>query len=305
MLIATLHLLVKHCLPSAKHVALVGALALATLPSCAVYNASLLDTQAGVSESGGGDDAVGGTANGGGSNPAAAGKGATTNSGGAMGSAGSGSSPNGGASNGGSNNSGGNGGASNAGTGNANNGGAGASGGTTGSAGSGATGNAGGGSTGAGGSASAGAASGGSGGAAPINPCDRTNWKATASASSGSPKTTPALAIDGLTSTRWATGAVQVGGEWFLLDLGATAAHLTQVTLDATDHAGDEPLKYKVEVSSDGKTYFLVCSGTGAPSTVINFADTAARYVRITQTGSDPDANWWSIQELTLTCSPK
>ena len=42
---------------------------------------------------------------------------------------------------------------------------------------------------------------------------------------------------------------------------------------------------------------------SGAPTTTVKFVDTPARYIRITQTGSDPDANWWSIQELTLTCS--
>ena len=102
----------------------------------------------------------------------------------------------------------------------------------------------------------------------------------------------------------WSTGAVQVGGEWFLLDLGARAAHLTQIVLEASGNPGDEPLKYKVEVSDDGNSYALVCTGTGAPTTIIKFVDTPARYIRITQTGADPDANWWSIQELTLTCSP-
>ena len=85
---------------------------------------------------------------------------------------------------------------------------------------------------------------------------------------------------------------------------GARAAHLTQVVLDASGSPDDQPLKYKLEVSDDGKSYALVCTGTGAPTTVIKFVDTPARYIRITQTGSDPNANWWSIQELTLTCSP-
>lgn len=299
-----LRFLASYRLPSTKHLGRVVLLALAILPSCAVYDSSLLDTHAGVTEpSGGGASAAdgvgGGTTGGGRSNPAEGGKGSSTSS-----SAGSGAMNSGGSSaSGGAGN--GNGGTSNdGGTGSVGNGAA-SNGGKPGSAGAGATGSAGAGSTGAGGSGSAaGATSGGGAGGVPINPCDRTKWKATASKSSTNPATPPALAIDGVGSTRWSTGAVQVGGEWFLLDLGARAAHLTQIVLDASLNPGDEPLKYKVEVSDDGTSYALVCTGTGAPTTVIKFVDSPARYIRITQTGSDPDANWWSIQELTLTCSP-
>jgi hypothetical protein len=291
---------------STMHLGRAVLLALAVLPSCAVYDSSLLDTHADVTEAtGGGDDtagAVSGGASGGQSNPAEGGKGSSTsNSGGsssAVGSGGSGAGGGvGGASNGGTSSEGGTGSASNGGT-------ASGSGGKTGSAGAGAMGSAG---AGAGGSgAAAGAPSGGSagGGGAPINPCDRTKWNATASESSVNPPNPPALAIDGMASTRWSTGATQVGGEWFLLDLGARAAHLTQVVLDSSGSPDDQPLNYKLEVSDDGKSYSLVCTGTGAAMTVITFVDTPARYIRITQTGSDPDANWWSIQELTLTCSP-
>ena len=288
---------------STLHLGRVMLLALAVLPSCAVYDSSLLDTHADVIEAtGGGDDTAGAVsagASGGQSNPAEGGNGgSTSNSGGSSNAVGSGGSgANGGvgsASDGGASSEGGAGSASNGGT-------ASGSGGKTGSAGAGATGSAG-----AGGSGAAGAPSGGSagGGVAPINPCDRTNWKATASESSVNPPNPPALAIDGMASTRWSTGATQVGGEWFLLDLGARAAHLTQVVLDSSGSPNDQPLKYKLEVSDDGKSYSLVCTGTGAAMTVITFVDTPARYIRITQTGSDPDANWWSIQELTLTCSP-
>jgi hypothetical protein len=270
-----------------------------------VYDSSLLDTHAGVTQprDGGEDDttgAFGGAASGGKPNQAEGGKGNSTNSGGDGGSSvgSGGSSANGGAasaSNGGA-----------LGDGGAGSGGAGIAGGVSnggkaGSAGAGA------GSTSAAGSGSAAGATNGGGagaGGAPINPCDRTKWKATASESSTSPSTPPSQAIDGVSSTRWSTGAVQVGGEWFLLDLGARAAHLTQIVLEASGNPGDEPLKYKVEVSDDGKSYALVCTGTGAPTTTIKFVDSPARYIRITQTGSDPDANWWSIQEITLACSP-
>jgi F5/8 type C domain-containing protein len=279
-------------------------LTLAVLSSCAVYDPSLLDTHAGVTVSSGGSDDTAGAmttgANGGRSNEGSAGSGESTamTGGASQGGRGSGAGSSvggGGASNGGA----GNGGAGNGNGGRAGNGG-------TGSTGSGGSGSAGSGIAGSGSGSGAGATSGGSAGAggAPINPCDRSQWKATASESSVNPSNPPALAIDGVPSTRWSTGATQVGGEWFLLDLGARAAHLTQLVLDSSGSPDDQPLKYKLEVSDDGTSYALVCTGTGAPITVIKFVDTPARYIRITQTGSDPDANWWSIQELTLTCSP-
>ena len=306
MLADPLRTLRSYRFSSTKHTGRVLSLALAVLPSCAVYDSSLLDTHADVTEpTGGGEDvagAVSGGATGGRSNLAEGGKGSSTSGGGGSSTTGSGGA-----------NSDSNGGASSGGAASDSNGGADSgSGGTmTGSAGAGATGSVGGGGSAAGGStaggsAASGATSGGSagGGGAPLNPCDRTSWKATASESSVNPSNPPALAIDGVSSTRWSTGATQVGGEWFLLDLGARAAHLTQVVLDASGNPGDQPLKYKLELSKDGSSYTLVCTGTGAPTTTITFVDTPARYIRITQTGSDPDANWWSIQELTLTCSP-
>jgi hypothetical protein len=245
---------------------------------------------------------AGGSATGGESNPAHGGSGSSTSNNGGSGNDGGSSIGNGGVTASGGTGS--TGATNNGGTGSGSGGGV--SNGGAPSAGAPQGGTIGAGSTGSAGAAAAGAPSGGSAGAGsvPINPCDRTKWKATASESSVSPNNPPAYAIDGSTSTRWSTGAVQVGGEWFLLDLGARAAHLTQIVLDASTSAGDEPLKYKVEVSDDGKTFALVCTGTGAPTTTIKFVDSPARYIRITQTGSAPDANWWSIQELTLTCSP-
>jgi hypothetical protein len=288
-------------------------LAVSVLPSCAVYDASLLDTHAGVTGpgDGGGDSTgmAGGSATGGESNSAQGGNASSTSHNGGSGNDGGSSVAGGGATASGGVGSGSAGATNNGGTGSASGGGA-PSGGSA-SAGAAQGGAVGSGSTGSGGAPSGGAPSGGApsggsagGGGVPINPCDRTKWKATASESSVSPNNPPAYAIDGSTSTRWSTGAVQVGGEWFLLDLGARAAHLTQVVLDASTSTGDEPLKYKLEVSDDGKTFALVCTGIGAPTTAIKFVDTPARYIRITQTGSAADANWWSIQELTLTCSP-
>ena len=158
----------------------------------------------------------------------------------------------------------------------------------------------------AGGGASVGGSSGGGSAGAPgLDPCQRSNWKATASESSVS-TTTPTLntpplqAIDGNTTTRWSSGEPQVGGEWFLIDLGAVAPHLTQIALDTSGHPMDYPVSYKLEASNDGASYAFVASGSGSSVTTIKFSDKSARYLKITQTSAS--ASWWSIHELSISC---
>jgi hypothetical protein len=145
----------------------------------------------------------------------------------------------------------------------------------------------------------------GSAGASGVDPCDRVNWKATASESSLS-MTPPQLynppqdAIDGDGNTRWSSGAAQVGGEWFQIDLGAVAAHLTQIVLDTTLHPSDYPVNYTLELSSDGASYAFATSGSGSSVTTIEFADKSARFLKVTQTGTS--ASWWSIHEVSISC---
>lgn len=156
------------------------------------------------------------------------------------------------------------------------------------------------------GGASAGAGgSGGSAGALGVDPCSRASWNASASESSlrtDVPQlyNPPAQAIDGDGDTRWSSGQAQIGGEWFLLDLGAVAAHITQIVLDTSNHATDFPAGYKLEVSTDGTNYSLVTSGSGSSLTTIAFSDKSARYLKITQTSTS--ASWWSIQEISISC---
>ena len=174
---------------------------------------------------------------------------------------------------------------------------------------------------GAGGAPAAGAGSGGAssgggvlaagasaGGASAINPCERKNWSATASESSlVAPNDNPAAdAIDGVPGTRWSTGIPPIGGEWFLVDLGAKAARLSKVVLDTTASTGDIPPAYKLELSVDNAKYTQVAAGPGADVTTIPFAETSARYIKVTQTHSSTatQGHWWSIHELTLACSP-
>jgi hypothetical protein len=170
------------------------------------------------------------------------------------------------------------------------------------------------GSTGAGGTLASGGSSAGSAGnggatgsagAPGVDPCSRSNWTASASESSLSTTTPqlynpPADAIDNDGSTRWSTGMAQVGGEWFRIDLGAIAAHLTQIVLDTSNHPTDFPVNYKLELSTDGTNYTFKTSGSGSSITTIGFVDSSARYIRVTQTGAD--SSWWSIQEVSISC---
>ncbi len=62
------------------------------------------------------------------------------------------------------------------------------------------------------------------------------------------------------------------------------------------------PRAYKVQVSLDGASWSEpVAEGHGAvPTTIIAFAPVRAKFVRITQTASEPGAPAWSIQHLKL-----
>lgn len=133
----------------------------------------------------------------------------------------------------------------------------------------------------------------------PVNPFDRANW--TATASSYDLAHAPKNAFDGDPATRWSTGQSQAGNEWFRLDLGA-AGTIGQVTLDTQNHPWDFPVRYAVELSTDDVTYQAAAAGAGAGAVLkIKLTPTAARYVRIKQSGQrPPNTEWWSIDELTV-----
>ncbi len=60
------------------------------------------------------------------------------------------------------------------------------------------------------------------------------------------------------------------------------------------------PIAYKVQTSTDGTTWSApVAQGDGGtPTTIISFKPATAKYIRITQTGSSSDAQYWAIQGL-------
>ncbi|MFC1413949.1 discoidin domain-containing protein [Streptacidiphilus sp. N1-1] len=126
----------------------------------------------------------------------------------------------------------------------------------------------------------------------------RTGWTATASSSGAGDAASNA--IDGNAATRWSTGAAQVSGQWFQLDLGS-AKTFNQLVLDTgAASAGDYPRGYTVQTSSDGSTWgSAIATGAGSGQvTTITFPSTTARYLRVTQTGSS--GSWFSVGEANL-----
>ena len=124
---------------------------------------------------------------------------------------------------------------------------------------------------------------------------DRAGWGVTASVGAS-----PAAMVDGNVGTRWTTGAAQTNGQQVQVDMGALVT-LDNVTIDTAKNTSDETdyaRGYRLELSRDGSTWTTVATGVGTrKATTIGFVAQAARYFRLTQTGSS--GSWWSIGELT------
>jgi hypothetical protein len=131
-----------------------------------------------------------------------------------------------------------------------------------------------------------------------VGALSRGGW--VASASSTESGGSPANALDGNPNTRWSTGVPQTSGQWFQVDMGSTNTFYGLV-LDAASSSADYPRGYQVNVSNDGINWGSpIASGSGTSAiTQIRFATQAARYIRITQTGS-VSGLWWSIAELNV-----
>lgn len=124
---------------------------------------------------------------------------------------------------------------------------------------------------------------------------DRGGWAMSASVGAS-----PANMIDGNVSTRWTTGAAQTNGQYIQADMGALVT-LNNVTIDTAKNTTDETdyaRGYTLQLSKNGSTWTTVATGVGTfKATTIGFVAQAARYFRLTQTGSS--GSWWSIGELT------
>ncbi len=104
--------------------------------------------------------------------------------------------------------------------------------------------------------------------------------------------------LDDRVDTHWVSGP-QRDGQWLLVDLG-TVQPVGGVSMAVRDQTRHFPRALTVETSADGTTYAAVWSGTIAPAAFlailqqpreawlrIPFDATAARYVRLRQTGTD------------------
>ncbi|NLF70894.1 MAG: hypothetical protein GX575_17825 [Candidatus Anammoximicrobium sp.] len=112
-------------------------------------------------------------------------------------------------------------------------------------------------------------------------------------------------AIDKDPQTRWDTGAIQQGGEWFRLELDEEC-WIKGLVLDSQGSGGDYPRGYEIYVSpsslGDGQ---LVLKGKGTQAvTRIEFSQPVrGRAVKIIQTGRAPGL-YWSIHELAIESQP-
>lgn len=108
-----------------------------------------------------------------------------------------------------------------------------------------------------------------------------------------------ANATDGDHWTGWRDmTATQYPGQWFQVDMGRVQA-FDRIRLDCTWAVFDYPRSYRIDVSDDGKNWRgPVATGKGHLGiTEIAFPLQRARWIRITQTGADPNRHW-SIYEL-------
>ena len=104
---------------------------------------------------------------------------------------------------------------------------------------------------------------------------------ASSSSNEASPWAIPEAANDGNTNSRWSSDFL--ANQWWQVDLGSTTA-LTSVDITFCDWAW--PATYTVSVSTNGTSWTVVANETltssGSKRKVSTFAQTNARYVRIT-----------------------
>ena len=147
-----------------------------------------------------------------------------------------------------------------------------------------------------------------SGGASTLIALDRSGWIASASATDPYGDT-PANALDGNSSTRWASGEAQAPGLWFQVNM-ILPHNIDGISLDAATSAGDYPHAYLVFVSIDGVNWgSSIASGDdnsqGSGSYTrdyqlinITFPTQFARFIRVVDIGSA--GNWWSLYEFNV-----
>jgi hypothetical protein len=114
---------------------------------------------------------------------------------------------------------------------------------------------------------------------------------------------------DGDLLSRWEAGRGQRPGDSLTLDLGTTR-QVRGVELDLGGYVADFPRRLRIETSVDGSSWEERWSGSGGGAALAGalldarlmplffaFTPAPARYIRLTQLGSDP-VFYWSVAEL-------
>jgi hypothetical protein len=141
-------------------------------------------------------------------------------------------------------------------------------------------------------------------------PLDSRSWTATASVPDGSFGFTDQKipidvsannALDGDYWTGWRDmTSLQHPGQWFQVDMKELRT-FNKIVLDNTWALWDSPNRYTVTISSNGNAWSApLAQGPGHLGiTKITFPCQTARYIRVTQSGSDPKYHW-SIYEFSV-----
>lgn len=110
-------------------------------------------------------------------------------------------------------------------------------------------------------------------------------------------------AFDRDPNTRWHTVHAQRERMFYRLDLGqiytVQGIYLDDDGGGVSMYRADYPRAYRIEVSLDGRNWETVAYREGDMEQYAGarFAPVGARFIQITQTGSDP-VDWWSIHEI-------
>lgn len=130
----------------------------------------------------------------------------------------------------------------------------------------------------------------------PDNSLDRSKWVLSANRNNDQ----VGRMIDNSVSTRWSSGTPQAPDQTITIDL-TQSLNFNRIELDSSRSANDYPRAYSVFVSSDGTNWgSAVKTGFGAAGiTVMELSTQTARYIRIAQTGNNPNF-WWSVHELKI-----
>jgi len=125
---------------------------------------------------------------------------------------------------------------------------------------------------------------------------DSTGW--TASASDTYVETVPGNALDNDPESSWASGASQIPGMWFLVDMAEPRTFFTiriQTAADTFDYAR----RLRVTASLDGADFSQLCTDvTGESELQITFPSVQyARYLKL-ELLEDSGGQWWQIHDF-------